>query len=79
MMNYANDNYEFVENNGELEGFNINEAAALYKGAYYNDEYEALYNDGWVINETETEFEFASENGAYYMTFNKGRVMMLAS
>ncbi len=79
MMNYANDNYEFVENNGELEGFNINEAAMLYKSAEYNNEYNCLYNDGWLITEIDNEFEFASENGAYYMTFNKGRVMMLAS
>lgn len=78
-MTYANDNYEYVTNDGILEGFTIFDAAELYKSAEYSDEYNALYNEGWVITEVDNELEFATESGIYYMNFNKAQVIMIAN
>lgn len=77
-INPENDNYKFVINDGVF-GLTEESAAILLNDAYYNDEYKALYNDeGWVITEENNEYNFTSENGAFFENFNKAQVDFIA-
>lgn len=72
-MTYANDNYQWVENDDYYD-MSIIEAAELLLNADWDDDYKGFYNDGWIITETETHYQFDSENGALSASVHKGQV-----